>query len=184
MWAELCRLPHACLGAAWLRLRGSMLPTSTAEGGLWHRKMWCAYLYVGFSFLYNSMSIVRSQRTSGRKCFNVCVCVCVLALFICWLKESLRVWEPCTFTAITVSWNNTNLFSCLISFHLQYFTHINVHTHERYAHTHVCKPCQTFFPLYLEENGWDQKVKTHGKVWDKQHYKVIVITDPGRNRLS
>lgn len=27
VWAELCRLPHACLGAAWLRLRGNMLPT-------------------------------------------------------------------------------------------------------------------------------------------------------------
>lgn len=30
VWAVFCRLPHACLGSIWLRLRRSMLPT------LWH----------------------------------------------------------------------------------------------------------------------------------------------------
>lgn len=114
----------------------------------------------------------------------MCVCVCFGTFYLLAQRKPEGLRAMYTFTAITVRWNNTNLFSCLISFYLQYFAHINVHTHERYAHTHVCKPCQTFFPLYLEENGWDQKVKTHGKVWDKQHYKVIVVTDPGRNRLS
>lgn len=64
VWAELCRLPHACLGAAWLVLIGSMLPM------LWQKvvfgtgkciwfvhialmcgaRVGCACMCVGFSY--------------------------------------------------------------------------------------------------------------------------------------
>lgn len=45
VWAELCRHPHACLGAAWLRLRGNMLPSYGWRWSLARKNVFSVLIY-------------------------------------------------------------------------------------------------------------------------------------------